>query len=252
MNHKTPSQYDLEQIYGKETNLQRYIRLTVGEGATIPALIGHELLLGFCSGLPGLMGLALRNRFYTLSFKGFDKNAFIGRHVTLRCPRQTSLAAQVVIDDYVQLIATSRRQDAITIGAGSSIRSYAMLNAGPPEGFIHIGKDSSIGQSTILYGNGGLTIGNQVMIAGQCFIVASSHNFKNPDVPIKHHGFTARGITIGDNVWIGAGAKILDGVTIGNGAIIGANAVVHRSVAPGIRVGGVPARELGEKTSPTT
>ncbi|GAB4338036.1 MAG: hypothetical protein Kow0089_09690 [Desulfobulbaceae bacterium] len=119
-----------------------------------------------------------------------------------------------------------------------------MLNAGPPEGFIHIGKNCSVGQGAILYGNGGLRIGNDVMIAGQSFIVASHHIFSDSQKPMNTQGFSAAGISIKDNVWIGAGAKILDGVTIGEGAIIGANAVVNRDVAPRQRVAGVPAKPI--------
>ena len=237
--------YNLHETYAAETNLQRYARLTVGEGASHLALVGHELLLGLCVGLPGLLGMGLRHWLYPLAFRGFDRHAYLGHHVTLRCPRQIQLAQQVVIDDYAQLVATSRRHDAICIGAGSFVRSFASLNAGPPEGYIHIGHNSGIGQGTVLYGNGGLSIGNNVMIAGQCFIVASSHNYDKPQKLIRDQGFTAKGITIDDNVWIGAGAKILDGVTIGEGAIIGANAVVNKSVVAGARVGGVPAREIG-------
>jgi acetyltransferase-like isoleucine patch superfamily enzyme len=119
-----------------------------------------------------------------------------------------------------------------------------MLNSGPPEGFIHIGSNSTVGQGSLLYGNGGLTIGNNVMIAGQCAIIASSHNYDNADIPMIRQGYTAKGITIYDNVWIGAGARILDGVTVGEGSIVGANAVVNSTVAPGDRVGGIPARSL--------
>lgn len=48
--------------------------------------------------------------------------------------------------------------------------------------------------------------------------------------------------TVGDNVFIGAGAKILGPITIGNGSKIGAGAVVVRPVPPGATVVGVPAR----------
>lgn len=243
--HGASRRYDLHEMYGSESGLQRYIRLTVGEGASMGALLWHELLLGVATGLPGLLGFGIRNLLYPLAFKGFDKKAYLGRQVTLRCPRQIHLASQVIIDEFVQLVATSRRADAIRIGPGTFVRSYVMINAGPPEGFVHIGRDSSIGQSTILYGNGGLTIGNKVMIAGQCFIVASGHNFDDPHVPMRDQGFTAKGVTIEDNVWIGAGAKVLDGVTIGRGAIIGANAVVNRSIPADARVAGVPAKEIG-------
>jgi len=237
-------QHNLKSLYESETGLQRYIRLTVGENANIRTLVWHEILLGLCAGLPGIAGLAIRNKLYSMCFNDFNRKSFIGRHVTLRCPKQITLSEDVVIDDFVQLIATSREENAISIGPKSFIRSFAMINAGPPNGFIQIGSNTGIGQSTILYGNGGLKIGDNVMISGQCFVIASSHNYQNKDIPIINQGFTAKGITIADNVWIGAGVKILDGVTIGEGAIVGANAVVTKSVKPYTKVVGRPAYEL--------
>ena len=241
--------HNLKTLYERETTLQRYIRLTVGENAKITSLLWHELLLGICTGLPGIIGLATRNFLYNICFKGFNNKSFIGRQVTLRCPNHIHIAEDVVIDDFAQLIATSREEKAISIGSKSFVRSFAMLNSGPPNGFIHIGLNSSIGQSTILYGNGGLIIGNNVMISGQCFIVASSHNYESNDTPITSQGITAKGITIEDNAWIGAGVKILDGVTIGEGAIVGANSVVTKSVKPHSKVVGIPAYELKNENS---
>lgn len=57
--------------------------------------------------------------------------------------------------------------------------------------------------------------------------------------------------TLGDNIFIGAGAKIVGGVTVGDGAQIGANAVVLHDVPPGATAVGVPARII-EQISPTT
>ncbi len=242
--NRNPKRYNLNEIYGKETNIQRYVRLTFGEGVTLWGAFFQELLIGLCSGLPGILGWGIRNRIYPLFFKGFHKNSHIGRHVTLRCPRQIHLSGGVIIDDFVQLIATSNHSKAISIGKGSFLRSYAMVNAGPPEGFVDMGSNSTVGQGSLLYGNGGLSIGNKVMIAGQCTIVASSHNYEEADIPMISQGYSARGITICDNVWIGSGARILDGVTIGEGAIVGANAVVNNDVAPGDRIGGIPAHSL--------
>jgi serine O-acetyltransferase len=52
--------------------------------------------------------------------------------------------------------------------------------------------------------------------------------------------------SIGDNVYLGPGAKLFGAITIGDGAVIGANAVVNRDVPPRVVVGGVPARVLTE------
>jgi len=56
---------------------------------------------------------------------------------------------------------------------------------------------------------------------------------------------------IGDNVFIGAGARILGGITVGDGAVVGANAVVIESVPAGATVAGVPARVIRMRGQPT-
>ncbi|MFD1551794.1 antibiotic acetyltransferase [Putridiphycobacter roseus] len=57
-------------------------------------------------------------------------------------------------------------------------------------------------------------------------------------------------ITIGNDVWLGAGCIILDGVSIGDGAIVAAGAVVTKNVAPFSIVKGVPAKHSGYKFTP--
>ena len=54
----------------------------------------------------------------------------------------------------------------------------------------------------------------------------------------------ARWPTIGDRVFIGAGARVLGGITLGDGCLVGANAVVVDDVAPGATVVGIPARPV--------
>lgn len=68
------------------------------------------------------------------------------------------------------------------------------------------------------------------------------------DLPGAHadgHPASKGDVVIGNDVWIGRGARILSGVTIGDGAVVGAYSVVTRAVAPYAIVAGAPAREVG-------
>ena len=134
----------------------------------------------------------------------------------------------------------------IEIGDGTIIYSRAMLMT-YPGGSIRIGRNCTVNPLSVLYGHGGLSIGNFVRIATHVVMIPANHVFADPDLPIAKQGLTRKGITVGDDVWIGAGARILDGVTIGCGSVIAAGAVVNREVEPFSIVGGVPARVLGNR-----
>jgi acetyltransferase-like isoleucine patch superfamily enzyme len=87
-----------------------------------------------------------------------------------------------------------------------------------------------------------LQIGNRVDIGPRVLIVLAS--YPNHSVLRIEVGTVYGGVTIEDDVWIGAGAIILPNVTIGKQAIIGAGAVVTRDVPPHTLVGGVPAHVI--------
>ena len=133
----------------------------------------------------------------------------------------------------------------IFIGKKSQILDYVLiLTYG---GTISIGEECSINPNTIIYGHGNTTIGNNVLIAGQCMIIPNNHVFLDRSTPISKQGSEAKGIIIEDDVWIGHGCSILDGVTIGKGAVIGAGSVVTKSVEPYSVVAGVPVKKIKER-----
>jgi len=111
-------------------------------------------------------------------------------------------------------------------------------------GWIEIGDETTINPYCVLYGGGGLKIGAHCGIATQTVIVASAHTFERTDLPIMNQLVTAKGIVIEDDVWLGAGCRVLDGVVIGRGAVVGAGAVVTRDWPPGAVIAGVPARQI--------
>ncbi len=81
-----------------------------------------------------------------------------------------------------------------------------------------------------LMDSGKITIGNNVFIAPNVCIITEEHAM---DVEQRIAGLEyTHPVTIGDNVWICAGALVLPGVTIGEGAIIGAGSVVTKDIPP--------------------
>jgi acetyltransferase-like isoleucine patch superfamily enzyme len=131
----------------------------------------------------------------------------------------------------------------ISIGRDTVLGPHTMLLA--YGGQIVLGENCSVNPFCVLYGHGGLHIGNYVRIATHCVLVPANHVFEDPDTPIAQQGLTTKGIRIADDVWLGAGCRVLDGVVIGRGAVVGAGAVVTKDVAPMAIVAGVPARKIG-------
>lgn len=133
----------------------------------------------------------------------------------------------------------------IEIGKGTYIFPYSQLRSF--DGWIKLGENCTVNRMSILYGNGGLDIGNHVRISPNVTILAQNHVFSDPDILIHEQGMVSRGIKIEDNVWIGAGAIVLDGVTIGAGSVIGAGAVVSKDIPPFSIAVGVPAQVVRKR-----
>jgi acetyltransferase-like isoleucine patch superfamily enzyme len=157
------------------------------------------------------------------------------KRVDLRC-------RGVVVDDTAEIDPAAILEPSggiIVVGARTFIDRGVILR--PLGGRIVIGDDCAINAYSLLYGGGGLVIGNGVQIASHTVIVPSNHQFSDLKIPIKDQSLRLQGIEIADNVWIGSGARILDGVKIASGTVVGAGAVVTKSTEPDSVMIGVPA-----------
>jgi acetyltransferase-like isoleucine patch superfamily enzyme len=140
-------------------------------------------------------------------------------------------------------VLDSRGGGRIAIGDDSLVHRGALLLC--YGGDIELGLNCTVNPYCILYGHGGLKLGDYVHIAAHVVLIPANHRFDSRTVPIASQGLEAEGIVIEDDVWIGTGARILDGCHIGRGAVVGAGAVVTRDVAPYSIIAGVPARQIG-------
>ncbi len=107
---------------------------------------------------------------------------------------------------------------------------------------IHMGDRSLLNFDCVILDAAPVTIGEDTLIGPQVGIYTIHH----PIDPERRRAGYIKGlpVTIGKNVWVGGGAKILPGVTIGDNAVIGAGSVVTKDVPAGVIVGGNPARIL--------
>ncbi|MDE7256423.1 MAG: sugar O-acetyltransferase [Clostridia bacterium] len=103
---------------------------------------------------------------------------------------------------------------------------------------ITVGKNVFINSGCCFQDQGGIEIGDNVLIGQQVVIATLNHDF-NPE---KRANMLPDSVKIGNNVWIGAHATILSGVTIGDNSVVAAGAVVTKDVPENAVVVGVPAK----------
>lgn len=210
----------------------------------------HYLLEGLITLLfgwvPTIFGVGLRGLFYRLILK-MDGWAAIERGVRLRYASRITLGHGSYIDESVYIHAMPL---GVRIGPGTIVMHGAVLHVynfrSIPHSAITIGRDSLIGEYTVIRGQGGVDIGDRVYTSPYTQLIAVNHVFDDPERSFTEQGITALGITVEDDVWIGSGAIITDGVRIGRGAVIAAGAVVTSDVPPHTVAAGVPARVIRE------
>jgi acetyltransferase-like isoleucine patch superfamily enzyme len=232
------------------------LKLYIGRRASSTGrYILEQLLYALVGWVPSVIGVGLRAVLYR-AILHMDGMAAIENRVRLRFADHIRLGRNVYLDQGVYLHACPA---GIVIGENSLVMYGAILHVynfrDLPHAFIHIGRDSLIGELNVLRGQGGITIGDRVYTAPLVQILAVDHVYADRTRPMIEQGITAEGIVVEDDVWIGAGAIVTDGVTVGKGAVVAAGAVVTQDVAPHTVVGGVPARVLKRiepgETTPT-
>lgn len=108
---------------------------------------------------------------------------------------------------------------------------------------IQIGDNVDIGINTIIHSTNGIYIGDDTVIAGQCYIIDSNHGTsKDRLIRLQPSIGSIDGIHIGKDVWIGAQCTILKGAMINDHAVIGANSVVNSEIPAYAIAVGSPAK----------
>ena len=114
---------------------------------------------------------------------------------------------------------------------------------------VRLGQHCTINPFAVVRGN--VQLGDGVRVGAHASVLGFNHSF-DIDRPVYQQPLTAKGIMIGDDVWIGSSVIILDGVTIGDHCVIGAGAVVTRDVPPYSVAAGNPARVIRNRLDSTS
>lgn len=230
----------------RRSRLQRYADLVVGRRG-LWALIGYELIVTCCSGVPGALGLFLRSKLYPLLLGRTGRNVVFGMNVVLRHPHKIAIGDDVVIDDGCCLDAKGSDNRGIVVGQGVFLGRNTILSC--KNGDIVIDDQANIGFNCEIFSASRVRVGRNVLVAAYTYLVGGDHLADRTDIPILQQARTARGIEVDDNVWLGAHVVVTDGARIGRDAIVGAGAVVVGDVPEFQVAAGVPAKIIRDRRS---
>lgn len=131
-------------------------------------------------------------------------------------------------------------------GNGIRVAPGARFGSGA---FVTLGNNSNLSRNCWLLGD--VTIGDNVVMAPDVFIITSNHAFHSTEKPIIVQGQEdMRPVVIGDDVWIGTRVIILPGIKVGSHSIIGAGSVVTKDIPEWAIAAGNPARVIKYRTNP--
>ncbi len=227
----------------KGSALSKYQHIIVGDESYL-FLIYFELcaLLGK---FPGALGILMRKLFWPRLFGSCGDGVMFADNIVLRQPKRIHLGNNVIISEFCVLDARHDDEDeVITLDDDVMLSTNVMISC--KNGCIKIGKRTGLSAQTIIHATNDcpVNIGDDVIIGPQSYISAGgNYHFDQLDIPIREQGINPDGgITLKDNIWLGAKVTVLGGVTMESGSIAGAGAVVNKSIAANVICGGVPAK----------
>jgi acetyltransferase-like isoleucine patch superfamily enzyme len=233
----------------RSSSLSKYQDLVVGS-RSLGRLMLYEIVLLTTSWVPGALGLVLRRLAYPCLLGSVGRNVTFGQGVVLRHPHKVHLGDDVIVDDLVVLDAKGTTNSGIRVGTGVFLGRGTILSC--KDGDITLGDHVNIGFHSEVFSGSQVTVGRYGLLAAYTYLVGGGHEFERAGVPVIEQERRSRGITLGENVWLGAGAKVMDGVTIGDHVVVGAGAVVTDDLPAGAVAVGVPARVVRTREAAPT
>lgn len=232
---------DAAAVAAEQGRLRYYL---AGQSTGLGRYVLEQTLFSLLGGIPSLVGIGLRALAYKLILHSQGLPA-IESHVRLCLPANITLGRNVYLDYGVYLHACPQGifiGDDTFVMHGSELHVYNFR--GLPQSGIWVGRNCFLGEFTLIRGQGGVHIGDNVLLAPRVQLLAVDHLYDDVTRPVIQQGIRGRGITIEDGAWIGGGAIVLDGVRVGRNSVVGAGSVVTRDVPPYTVAVGSPARVI--------
>lgn len=208
-----------------------------------------DIYRSFIRYLDGETGRRLRYRYYKKRLKHLGKNVIIDTGVFITGAEYISIGDNTHID-----------KNCILVGAPSDLdlsNRYVKARENPAyngkKGEITIGKECHISQNTMLYGYGGISIGNNSVLSAEAKIYSLTSMAYNPYnkneivsiVPYEGKSPTLIGaVVLGNNVWCGIDCVVSPGITLGSNTFIKSQSIVNSSFDENSYAGGNPAKYI--------
>lgn len=193
--------------------------------------------------------MLVRGIFKKSGFKKSGRIAFIGKNVKIKSKKHIECGSGLTIEDNCIINALCKNGvhigDNFSLGRNSVIECTGVIRDLGDE--LIIGNDVGIAANAFISVRGKVSIGSSTIFGPGVKLFSENHIFSDRDTPIFLQGATKKGISIGEDCWIGADAVILDGVTIGKGCVVAAGAVVTKDVPDYSIVGGIPAKIISNR-----
>jgi acetyltransferase-like isoleucine patch superfamily enzyme len=194
--------------------------------------------------------MLIRGHFKGVFWGKHGNRLYIGKKTEFICAKNIIAGNGVSIQD--QVIINALSVDGIVLGNNCSIGMRTAIKASGSlvevgKGFV-LGDYSTIANDCFVGAAGGVVIGSYVAVGQNVRFHSENHNFASLGKKICEQGTSHKGIKIGSDCWIGAGAVFLDGAEIGDGCVVGANAVVTKPFPKNAVIAGVPAKIVRMRT----
>ncbi len=210
--------------------------------AGLGQIVWAELLFTLLGGLGGAVGLFLRMKLYPTLFKSCGRKVVFGKNVTLRHPHKIVLGDGVVLDDNCVVDAKGADNSGIVLRDRVYVGRNTIVYC--KNGDVEIGENVSFSANCILFSSNKLTMKKNSVVAAFAYLLSGGeYDLDDPTPLALQKGTCTKGpLEIGEDCWIGAGAKVLDGASLGDHVALGAGAVANKPIPAHSIAVGVPAR----------